>query len=349
MKHALSSQAATADRALGALLGVAIGDALGMPGQSLTREDSVKRYGQITDFIAPYEGHPYSHGLVAACVTDDTEQTLLLADRLIASPESFDHKQWAQDLLDWEISVKQRGLHDLLGPSSKRALLSLLEGVPVELTGISGTTNGASMRIAPIGISTPVEPVNRFLDCVEEACRVTHNTGEAIAAAAAVAAVISAGIEGASFNQTLPIAIAVAREGASRGHANSAVSISELIERSIKLAGQQPTLEEFASKTGNSVASRESVPAAFGVVTLAQGNAWEAALLSANIGDDTDTIGAISTAMAASCSGAHTLPPDKVATVTRTNQLNLAPTIDALLSIRIKKTGASSLAFKEPD
>lgn len=108
------------NRAYATLLGLAIGDALGMPSQTLTRTTIRDRYGQITDFVAPFPGHPVSHGLTAAQVTDDTEQTLLLADRLIADPNGFDDAGWAHDLLAWEARIRAKGLSDLLALPVRR-------------------------------------------------------------------------------------------------------------------------------------------------------------------------------------------------------------------------------------
>ncbi|MEZ5868510.1 MAG: ADP-ribosylglycohydrolase family protein [Defluviimonas denitrificans] len=116
------------DRALGALIGVALGDALGMPSQTLPRARIAAAYGRITDLIDPVADHPVSHGLRAGMVTDDTEQTLLLADLMIRSPAGVDDRAWAEALLGWERDVRARGLRDLLGPSSKRALDALLPG-----------------------------------------------------------------------------------------------------------------------------------------------------------------------------------------------------------------------------
>lgn len=54
------------DRAEGALYGLAIGDALGMPSQTLPLDAIRAHYGRIEGFLAPFEGHPISHGLLAA-------------------------------------------------------------------------------------------------------------------------------------------------------------------------------------------------------------------------------------------------------------------------------------------
>lgn len=141
------------DRARASLLGMTLGEAVGMPSQTLTRAEIARCYGRIAGFVPPHDGHPVSHGLQAGQVTDDTEQSLLLARRLIAGPDHFDDLGWANDSLEWERDIRARGLRDLLGPSSKAALEALLAGVLPEDIGPAGTTNGGAMRIAPVGTS----------------------------------------------------------------------------------------------------------------------------------------------------------------------------------------------------
>jgi len=325
------------DRAEAALLGGAIGDALGMPTQTLTRDEIATTYGVITNFVAPAEGHPVSHGLVAGSITDDTEQTLLLAQRIIESPQHFDELAWARDLLDWEADVKSRGLHDLLGPSTKQALQNVLAGMSPAKTGLKGTTNGASMRISPVGIASPVEPLSVFLKHIEIACRVTHNTSEAISSAAAVASIISAGIEGASFRDALPVAIRAASEASQKGAKEGVTDIADRLERVVSLVQKGITPETLASQTGTSVASHESVVTAFGVVVLSDYDPWQAALMSAVIGDDTDTIGAIATSMAAACSGLSSLPSEAIQDVQSVNRLKLKPVVSGLLAVRQRR------------
>ncbi|THD85770.1 ADP-ribosylglycohydrolase [Aliigemmobacter aestuarii] len=321
------------DRALGALMGVAIGDALGMPAQTFPRDRITAIYGRITDFVAPCPDHPVSHGLGAGMVTDDTEQTLLLADLLIRDGGTLDHRAWANALIGWERDVRARGLRDLLGPSSKRALESLLSGVPATETGRQGTTNGAAMRIAPVAIATPADDVAALCASVARACLVTHNTREAIAAAAAVAMVISQGIDGADFETGLPGALAAARLGATHGAAVGEGDMAGRIEQALHLArtGNEASL---AGTIGTSVASRDSVACAFGVVRLAGADPWQTAVIAANIGDDTDTIGAIACAMAGACAGLAGFPAEKRKQVMETNHLDLAPVARGLLDLR---------------
>ncbi|MES0809336.1 ADP-ribosylglycohydrolase family protein [Roseibium sp. SCPC15] len=325
------------DRAMGALAGVALGDALGMPAQTLQRPDIVSAYGRISDFVAPYSGHPVSHGLTSAQVTDDTEQTLLLAKLLIANPDGFDDHLWAQTLLEWEADVRARGLLDLLGPSSKSALEALAAGTSVKETGKNGTTNGAAMRIAPVGVMMPADDTAGLVEKVVEACQVTHSSREAIAAASAVAMTISQGLDGSSLEAALPKALEACKLGSSKGHPVGEAHMDARITDAIEAAATGG--EEALLKTaGNSVASRESVAAAFGIAWLAKDDPWQVALLAANFGDDTDTIGAIACSMVGACTGLAAFPADKINRVLEVNHLDLEPIAGSLLHIRNEKS-----------
>ncbi|WP_149866413.1 ADP-ribosylglycohydrolase family protein [Tropicimonas marinistellae] len=323
------------DRAQGALLGLALGDALGMPSQTLTRAEIRARYGVIADFVAPFEDHPVSHGLTAAQITDDTEQALLLARRILASPDGFDAESWARDLLTWEADVKSRGLRDLLGPSTKAALTGLLSGTAVSETGRRGTTNGAAMRIAPVGIAQPSRYTAGLVARVAETCRVTHNTGEAIAGASAVAAMVSAGVEGADWKSAVPGALDAARLGQDHGERFGVTDMASRIAAALEV-GKAGDAAAIAERIGTSVASHESVPAAFAVVAAAEGDGWRAGCLAANIGDDTDTIGAIAGAICGACGGAGALPADKLTVLRAANTLDLDGLAAPLLALRVR-------------
>lgn len=319
------------DRALATLTGLAIGDALGMPSQTLDRAAIVAAYGRIQGFRAPLPGHPISHGLVAGQVTDDTEQAVLLARRLLADGDGFDEAAWAADLLDWESEVVARGLGDLLGPSTRAALAALQAGVPAAKAGRDGATNGAAMRIAPVGIATPPDPA-RMLARVVQVSRLTHGRGEALAGAVAVAMVISQGIAGLTFEAALDLALETARRPVAGTDPAAHAAMADRIALALELAPRGEAL--LAERIGTNVQSLQSVACAFGVVRLAGGDPWQAALVAANIGDDTDTIGAMACAMAAACSGMAALPADAVARVPAVNQLDFAPMVRGLLELR---------------
>ena len=196
-----SGRSMATDRAIAALIGGALGDALGMPTQLLSPTQITQTYGFVMISEAPSENHPVSKGLPAGAVTDDTEQTLLLGRILLDSGKSFDHRHWVDALVDWERDVKARGSYDLLGPSTKRAIDAINDGMAPEEAGRSGDTNGAAMRIAPVGIMIPLEPLDRLVAKAAKSCRATHNTSIAIASAAAVAAAVSCGISGGHWRE----------------------------------------------------------------------------------------------------------------------------------------------------
>lgn len=306
------------DRALGALIGGALGDAMGMPTQLLSAKQIRAQFGFVDSFRTPSDDHPVSKGLVAGTITDDTEQALLLGRVLLDSGPVFDHKRWANALIAWEIEVKARGSYDLLGPSTKRAIDAINAGVAPEEAGRYGDTNGAAMRIAPVGILMPAEPLDRLAAKVAESCKATHNTQLAIASASAVAAAISSGIDGKDWRDAIRIAIDAAHEGARLGEFSAGPDIAARIEWAVDLVrgkSLDEALRLIVDLVGTSVASQESVPAAFAVLEVAQGDVWKAATISANLGGDTDTVGAIACSIAGACAG-HTalagLPVDQL-------------------------------------
>ncbi|RSN63856.1 ADP-ribosylglycohydrolase [Streptomyces sp. WAC 04229] len=325
------------DRALGAYYGLALGDALGMPTQVMSREEVVRVYGRLTGFRPALPGNPVSAGMPAGSVTDDTDQAVIVG-RLIAEGRGrIDPLRLAHDLLDWEKEMKAKGSFDLLGPSTKAALDAVAGGVPAREAGRNGTTNGAAMRVTPVGIAFDVQPLDLFLDHVVESCQVTHDTGLGIAGAAAVAAAVSTGVGGGSLDDAVAAAVVAARAGARRGHWVAGADIATRITWARDLVQDLPeaeALDRIVALVGTSVASQESVPAAFAVLAVADGDPWQAALLAANLGGDSDTIGAIAGAVAGSVAGLSGLPAEAVDTLRSVNSLELEPLTTRLLALR---------------
>jgi ADP-ribosylglycohydrolase len=346
-----------ADRARGALYGLAIGDALGMPTQLLSRRQITNRWGPLlTGFEPAPPGHPIAAGLPPGAVTDDTEQAVLLARMLVKGHGTLDPRDWAEALITWERDMAARGSLDLLGPSTKRALAAVLSGTPPEDSGRHGDTNGAAMRITPVGIafaasappvpvadagrrdaddaSGPPTAVDRLLaanavtcddgglptlvDRVVEASRVTHNTSVALAGAAAVAAAVSAGIGGAALPAAIDAGVAAARLAASRGHWVAGADVAARIRWATGLVGDaEPdrAADVIPTLVGTSLATQESIPAAFAVLSVVPDDPWQACLLAASLGGDTDTIAAIAGAIGGACHGESAFPPPAIAAI----------------------------------
>jgi ADP-ribosylglycohydrolase len=328
------------DRARGALYGLAIGDALGMPTQLLSRREVMERWGPLlTGFEPAPPGHPIAAGMPAGAVTDDTEQAVLLGRLLLSG--RVDPGELAAALGEWERDMAARGSLDLLGPSTRRAIDAVLAGTPAEQAGTSGDTNGAAMRIAPVGVAVaPGDPV-ALVDAVHQASLVTHNTSVALAGAAAVAAAVSTGVSGtrtgaASIAAATGAAVAAARLGAKRGHWVAGADVAARIEWAAGLVKGRPAeeaAEVIYTLVGTSLATQESVPAAFAVLSAVPGDPWRACLLAASLGGDCDTIAAMAGAIGGACHGLAAFPPHAVEVIDA-HGLGLAGLADSLLAQR---------------
>jgi ADP-ribosylglycohydrolase len=325
------------DRARATLYGLAIGDALGMPTQLLSPEEIENRFGELSGFEPAAADHPIAAGMPAGSVTDDTEQALLLANAILAGAGHVDAEALARSLVAWEEEMRARGSLDLLGPSTKAAVAAVLAGAPVAEAGRTGATNGAAMRIAPVGIVADADDLPGLVDLVVEASAVTHNTGIAIAGASAVAAAVSAGIGGASLDTAIGRGIAAARLGEARGNWVAGASIPRRIELAISLADPArpaDSLRRIRELIGTSLATQESVPAAFGILSVFPGDPWAACLAAAAQGGDSDTIAAMAGAIGGACHGLGGFPADAVALVRSVNGLDLDGVADRLLELR---------------
>lgn len=325
------------DRALGAFYGLALGDALGMPTQVMSREDVVRVYGTLTGFEPARDDNPVSAGMPAGAVTDDTDQAVIVGRLLVEGGGHIDPLRFADELLSWEREMKAKGSFDLLGPSTKAALDAVAGGTDPKEAGRYGTTNGAAMRVTPVGIAFAAEPLPEFLDRVVESCQVTHDTNIGIAGAAAVAAAVSTGIAGGTLVEVFDAAITAAEAGARRGNWIAGADIAARIAWARELVDgmdEAAALDRVVALIGTSVASQESVPAAFAVLALTGGDPWRSTLLAANLGGDSDTIGAIAGAVAGSVRGLSGLPADAVRTLRTVNSLELEPLTAQLLTHR---------------
>ena len=325
-------------RALGALYGLAIGDALGMPTQSLPRAEIVARYGPLVGGFRPGPArHPLAAGLPPGTVTDDTEQAVLLARLLVAGDGEVDAAALARDLLGWEESMRARGSLDLLGPSTRQALAALAAGTDAAEAGRHGVTNGAAMRVAPVGIATSSRDPRLLEDRVVAASRLTHNTGVALAGAAAVAAAVSAGIDGEPLPATIGRAVAAAASAARRGHWAAGADVAARINWATGLVAGLPQSQVIGTVSrlvGTSLATQESVPAAFAVAAAVSGDPWLACRTAASLGGDCDTIAAMTGAICGACHGEDMFPVGARAAVARVNGLDFGPLADDLLAVR---------------
>jgi len=320
------------DRILGALWGTACGDAFGMPNSFL------KDLPWLTEMVPGPANSPYHAGYPAGRITDDTEQAMALTEALVAgfTPESV-----AAKLHEWFVGVG--GENSLaVGPSTKRAMLAFARGEDIHDIGRLGVTNGAAMRVAPIGVVAGLRALSTkaMIDLVEVSCIPTHFTSPAISGAGAVAGAIAAAVRGESWQAVIDGAVAGATEGETRGNWIYAPGIADRIRLGLDLAERCATAKEFtqviSQVVGTGEPCTESVPAAIAAAHFAKGDPRLAIELCANTRGDTDTTAAMAGGICGAFAGWQPLPEAWRSLVGRVNKLNVAGWADKLEGVAAK-------------
>ena len=340
-------------RAYGAFAGLALGDALGMPTQAMSPEQIRAVYGRVTGLVDGDDSQPYAPGMPAGSVTDDTEQALLIASLLVRGGGSssggvaLDAGDFSHALLSWEDSMIERGSLDLLGPSTKAALERVRAGEDPLTVGGLGTTNGAAMRVTPIGIAVSTADPEVFADAVWSSCQVTHATRQGFQSAALVAAAVSLALdwpEASASDMTTLLwkAVSYVESLPERGAWTPDPDVVAATRRAMQLVANpaSSSLECLVEQIGTSVASAHAIPMAFAL--LARDPSPQALLDAANLGGDTDTIGAIAGAILGSVLGVEAFDPAMLTQVELTSHLDLPSIALELLTLRAASEPATS-------
>jgi len=152
----------------------------------------------------------------------------------------------------------------------------------------------------------------------------------------ALARVLPMKMAGAGMAVATAAAVQAARIGAERGRWVAGADVAARIEWAVRLvAGQDQAqaAELIYTLVGTSLATQESVPAAFAVLAAVPADPWRACLLAASLGGDCDTIAAMAGAIAGACVGAEAFPPEAIAVIDA-HGLGLATLADELVALR---------------
>ena len=278
----------------GCLLGLAVGDALGMPTEGFSAQEIRSRFGQVRDMLPAPQGHFHS-GLEAGQYTDDTEQALLLAESLIENA-GFSPDRFAELLARWGASwTLDEKLNRGVGFTSRSAVENLLAGISWKESGLALPTCGSAMRVAPLGLlyHCDLSVVSRY---AELQSLPTHNGPAARAGSIAVAVGIALSLKGFCKEMVLRTAASLASR-ADREFAERLLWTQSLFDlRS----------EDALGLIRNSPHVSEAVPAAF--YCYAKFPPEEALIAAANGGGDTDSIASIVGALCGAATGAAWIP-----------------------------------------
>lgn len=278
-----AGMAAVRERAIGSLLGLALGDALGTTLEFSAR-DSRPRLTEIEG------GGPFR--LEPGQWTDDTSMALALADSLIAG-DGLDEHDLMTRFVSWmdEGAYSSNGRCFDIGVTVRGALNRFKKsGNPIAgSTNPHSAGNGSLMRLAPVAIRYWDDDAARR-DAAARQSRTTHGAAEAVDACVAFAAMLADAIAGKPRSHVLrhrpgepPYSgqIAAIMGGSWRGKAPDCIRSSGYVAHSLKAAIW-------------SVARTGSFP--------------EAVLLAANLGDDADTVAAITGQLAGALYGYRAIP-----------------------------------------
>ncbi len=329
----------TKEHVLASLYGMACGDALGVPTSFYTPEMIRSKWGWIDTFHPPEKGHIFHDGLKAGEYTDDTEQSLALIKAFKKSGKVVP-ADIVIELLAWADRVKDKYASPL-GPSTERALKAIGAGAPITESGRYGNTNGAAMRIAPIGL------IHGMLDssmeaCVRDvyqSCIPTHNTTVCVAAASAIAWAIAVVLRGEKdLDVVVSQASRAASEGARYGYPIASPSISRRIEWACSIvrsysSDPKKAMDELYGYFGGGDLSADSIPTAVALFLLGRGNVRTVDCYCANFGGDCDTNGAMAGAIAGAYSGMATVPPEWVDEIEAVNKVGMPSYADDLIAL----------------
>lgn len=163
------------DKLAGVLLGTAVGDALGLPREGLSRRRARRLFGDGS----------LRHGLLLGrgMVSDDTEHACMTGQALLARAD--DASRFARSLA-WRLRFWLLGFPAGIGFGTLRAILKLWLGFPPSLSGVRSAGNGPAMRAPVIGAAFSRD--REKLKAHVSACtRLTHRDPRAEQGALAVA------------------------------------------------------------------------------------------------------------------------------------------------------------------
>lgn len=324
-------------RIRGAFIGAAYGDAFGMPSEAWTPEKIKEKFGYIDEFLPGDEENEISRGFQPGEVTDDTINMIFVTEMLAENKGEVKPEIFIQKLRNW--AREQEKSKTVIGPSTAAAFAQLDQGVSMEITGKNGITNGGAMKILPVGLLYGSEDISILAEQVQKLCMPTHNTSCAISAACAVAAAAGMAVEGdKSLKEILYYAVQGAKAGEAKGYQLCSPSVQRRIQLAVQIAEQkkEPSeiLKDLYEVIGTGLSSAESIPAAMGILALSKGDPVLCARYGANIGGDTDTIGAMACGICGAYMGDRIFNEREIRLLEKVNRISFDRLTDWLLSLQ---------------
>ncbi|HET8588567.1 MAG TPA: ADP-ribosylglycohydrolase family protein [Nakamurella sp.] len=339
------------DTAVGALLGAAVGDALGGATEGWLPEQIRARYGgPVTGIVPPYFDQwrdarpiaPYHKG--DGHITDDTLMTHALVEVYRRRRDHLDAYAIAEDLVPLLIG-ERRWIPELEADAlllqrvflAEKYLVARLHygHVDPREAGTGNIVNcGAAMYQAPVGIANAGDPDRAYAEGIEIAGAHQSSYGRE-AAGAFAAAVAAACTPGATADTVIEACLDRAKDGTRAAIDAVAQQASRFTDWQEAIPALRSAVEPYDSvgpdyrqpgmdaRRPSRTKSIEELPIALGMVLVAKGDVRQAVLGGVNYGRDADSIASMAGAVAGALGGRSAVPVDWAEQVGTASRLDL--------------------------
>lgn len=317
------------DRVLGCLIGAGAGDAMGAATEARTTEQIIEYFGhRVTDFeVTPMD--TFARGNQPGQATDDFSSAYFIAKHIVDNGGAITAKVVKEAIIDW--SEHPIFFDRFAGPTTRMAIRRFKGEILPESDAVQllprQATNGAAMKIAPIGLFNPGDLDQAIYDAAVVTA-VTHDNYLAISGGSAVAAAVAESItREADLYSVLQAGIYGAKEGErigrEMGRDVAGPSVVKRMEMAIDIGLGRGSLEdkmmEIAERIGTGLHVAEAVASGFGFLAASGGNAMDAIIGAVNAGYDTDTTATIAGGMAGALCGTGVFPEHFLPTMEKIN------------------------------
>jgi ADP-ribosyl-[dinitrogen reductase] hydrolase len=281
------------DRLAGTLLGTALRDTLGLACEGMSSRSIARRFGTIDRF----------HLLgTTGFVSDDTEQSALVAQSLARHPDDQDRcvRAFRRALLGWFCRLPWG-----VGLATVRACLRI--GLILSPSGVMSAGNGAAMRAAVVGVffCEHADQRRRFGRALAQ---VTHRDERAVAGALFVAE-LAAGLASGAPGKNVEAIYLEARRAIDHS------AFGEALDQAANRYAQSATTSDAARACGTTGYVLHTVPFAVFCFLRFANDPMRALSEAISAGGDTDSVAAIVGAWMGALHGENGLPTDLISRV----------------------------------
>jgi ADP-ribosylglycohydrolase len=298
-------------RFLGAVLGAAIGDAMGHPTEFIRSFDDIcERYGP--EGVRRYELFWERDGKRFAPYTDDTQMAEIVLRTLVEGHADLDDtmKRMALGFVDW--STNPQGGHRAPGMACLSGCRRLAQGVHwSEGGGATAGGCGSVMRAYPFGLIF-ADDLDRAEKWAVEHSKLTHRDPIALAACAAMAVGMARTIQGHDLNLVLSEMVAAC----CRYSLPTARMMCDALHDAETGVGPRVTLERLEGW-----AAHEAICAAVYIVARHPDDPIAAILEGTNTPGDSDSLATLAGALVGARCGVEALPRDWIQDLERSEEL----------------------------